>query len=628
MNGASVAANACEAARGAARKTAGRAGKPGIRPFIGSSIGPSVRPTLVLLAVATGLVMALLDATIVNIAIPAIMDDFDTGVTTVSWVVNAYNLSLAVLFLAMGRVAQRFGQRRVFVAGLVVFTLFSLACALAPTIEWLIAFRVLQGVGAAAMLPVSLSILLAVFPPERHGAAIGAWAGIGVVAAAFGPTIGGVLTEYAAWQWIFYINLPIGLLAVLLAFRFVPALPGSRTALAGAGTALRGSDAPLNMDVPGILLSGAGFFCLTLALIQGNAWGWTSAAIVGLFVAAFVLLAVWVALELRSRDPMLDMRRFRSRQFSSAMLATLLVAASLMGAIFLLVIYMVNVLGYSEVKAAIAVTPLPLTGAVLAPLSGRLVDRFPPWILGTVGAACFSVGLFLMTTLPADAGWGDIAWRAVIIGIGSGLSIPALATTAMRYGGRDAAVQSSASVNWARQMGFVVGVAVLTAALTGSLQTQLTSAVDEARQKALADPDIPALGKVMLGSRLAGIETQIAAVAEGGRPPSIPSASQVAGDVPEEVAQAPWFKQAFATIRETLSAAAAKAFDWPFTVAALFSLVAIVPALLLDGRRRAAHAAAAADAASAAGTAAIDAAEATAASATAADPAVHQRRRR
>lgn len=531
----------------------------------------AVKRSLVLLAVATGLVMALLDATIVNIAVPAIMADLNTGVTAISWVVNGYNLSLAVLFLVMGRVAQRWGQRRLFVVGLVVFTLFSLACALVPNIGWLIVCRVLQGVGAAAMLPVSLSILLSVFPPERHGAAIGMWAGIGVVAAAFGPSLGGVLSEYATWEWIFYINLPIGLAAVLLACRFVPALPGS-----GRG---------LSLDVPGIVLSGTGFFCLTLATIQGNDWGWSSGAVVSLFLAAAVLLGSWVVLELRSRAPMLDLRTFRSRQFSAAMLATVLLSAALMGAVFLAVIYMVSVLGYSEVKAAVAVTPLPATGAVLAPLTGRLVDRVPPYVTGLIGVAAFATGLLLLAGLPAGATWGDIAWRAMIVGFGSGFSIPSLATVAMRHGGAQTPVQSSAAINWARQMGFVIGVAVLTAVLTGSLRADLSGAVAGVREQVFADSSIPTVGKAMIGVRLNELERQIDQIASEGRSPNIPSQTEMASRVPVEVAQARWFRRTFTAVRETLHSAAAGAFDGPFLTASLLALAAAVPVLLLGGRR-------------------------------------------
>jgi len=182
----------------------------------------SPRKWLVLITVSLGLFMALLDATIVNIAVPAIMADMGAGVARVSWILNAYNLGLLVLILAIGRFSDRLGQKRVFLFGLVVFTGFSLACGLSPSIGWLIAFRVGQSVGAAALIPVSLSILLGAFPQRQHGLATGAWGGIGAVAAAAGPTLGGLLTQYANWNWIFFVNVPIGLAAIFLVLAFVP----------------------------------------------------------------------------------------------------------------------------------------------------------------------------------------------------------------------------------------------------------------------------------------------------------------------------------------------------------------------------------------------------------------------
>ncbi|MEI6449510.1 MAG: MFS transporter [Actinomycetes bacterium] len=246
----------------------------------------SPRKWLVLITVSLGLFMALLDATIVNIAVPAIMADMGAGVARVSWILNAYNLGLLVLILAIGRFSDRLGQKRVFLFGLVVFTGFSLACGLSPSIGWLIAFRVGQSVGAAALIPVSLSILLGAFPQRQHGLATGAWGGIGAVAAAAGPTLGGLLTQYANWNWIFFVNVPIGLAAIFLVLAFVPE---HRRATSGG------------FDPVGVGVSAAGFFVLTLALIQGNDWGWTSTAVISLLISAAVLLGAWVIWELRAR---------------------------------------------------------------------------------------------------------------------------------------------------------------------------------------------------------------------------------------------------------------------------------------------------------------------------------------
>jgi len=213
------------------------------------------RKWMVLLTVSLGLFMALLDATIVNIAVPAIMTEMEAGVTRVSWVLNAYNLGLLALILAVGRLSDRVGQKRVFLAGLTLFTGFSLACGLAPSIDWLILFRVGQSVGAAALIPVSLSILLGVFPARQHGLATGLWGGIGAVAAALGPTIGGALTQYASWNWIFFVNVPIGAAGIAFVLTFVPE---HRRATRGG------------LDPLGIGLSAAGIFALTLEKIPAE----------------------------------------------------------------------------------------------------------------------------------------------------------------------------------------------------------------------------------------------------------------------------------------------------------------------------------------------------------------------
>ena len=220
--------------------------------------------------------MALLDVTIVNIAMPAIITDLDTTVADASWVLNSYSLVLAVFFLSMGRVADKYGQKRVFIFGLVTFTLFSLLCGLAPNIAWLVAFRAGQGLGGAALLTISLAIVLGAFPRRQQGTAVGLWGALGTAAAAVGPALGGVLVSYGHWSWIFFVNIPIGIVAVIACALIIPR---SRPHATEGG-----------LDIPGMLISGAGLFCLTLALVEGDAWGWTSGSIVALFVAAAVEL--------------------------------------------------------------------------------------------------------------------------------------------------------------------------------------------------------------------------------------------------------------------------------------------------------------------------------------------------
>ena len=262
--------------------------------------------------------MALLDVTIVNIAMPAIITDLDATVSQVSWVLNAYNLVLAVFFLSMGRVADRYGQKRVFIFGLVTFTLFSLLCGFAPNIEWLIAFRAGQGLGGAALLTISLAIVLGAFPKRQQGTAVGIWGALGTVAAAVGPMLGGVLVTYGHWSWIFFVNVPIGIVAVIVCARIIPR--GERKEKVEGG-----------IDIPGIVISGVGLFCLTLALVEGNTWGWTSATIIALFVAAVVSFPLFMWWETTTSSPMFPVSLLRIRSFTAANTAVMFVGLAMGG---------------------------------------------------------------------------------------------------------------------------------------------------------------------------------------------------------------------------------------------------------------------------------------------------------
>ena len=531
--------------------------------------GSSPRKWLVLVTVSLGLFMALLDATIVNIAVPAIMTDLQASVAGVSWVLNAYNLGLLVLILAIGRFSDRLGQKRVFLFGLVMFTGFSLACGLAPSIGWLIAFRVGQSVGAAALIPVSLAILLGVFPRSQHGLATGIWGGIGAVAAAMGPTIGGALTQYASWSWIFFVNIPIGLAAILLVARFVPE---HRRATSGG------------LDPVGIGLSAAGFFALTLALIQGNDWGWTSTAIVSLLAAGAVLVVAWVVWELRAPSPLLDLRLFRDRTFAGANGGMLAMGMAMMGSMFLLIIFMVNVMGYSEIEAAIAVTPMPALGALLAPVVGKLLDRVSPRVPAALGMLAMAAGLLLLRQLDADATLWDVSWRTLLLGVGLGLAMPSLAVAGMSAVPHRAGGAGSGAINWSRQMGFVLGVAVLVAVFTTSMTDAMTGAVGEARTVVETQTQLPAPQRAAV---ISGIEKNVARMSAS--PSDAGATADPLTGAPQAPAGSPAAEQQDELklqLGSIFSTARADAFDLPFLVAAAVALVGVVPALLLGRRKK------------------------------------------
>jgi len=531
--------------------------------------GSSPRKWLVLVTVSLGLFMALLDATIVNIAVPSIMADMGAGVAGVSWVLNAYNLGLLVLILAIGRISDRLGQKRVFLFGLIMFTGFSLACGLAPSIGWLIAFRVGQSVGAAALIPVSLAILLGVFPRTQHGLATGIWGGIGAVAAAMGPTIGGALTQYASWSWIFFVNIPIGLAAVLLVVRFIPE---HRRATSGG------------LDPVGIGLSAAGFFALTLALIQGNEWSWTSPAIIALLASGAALIVAWVAWELRTPSPLLDLRLFRDRTFAGANGGMLAMGMAMMGSMFLLIIFMVNVMGYSEIKAAIAVTPMPALGALLAPVVGKLLDRVSPRVPAALGMLAMAAGLLLLRQLDADATLWDVSWRTLLLGVGLGFAMPSLAVAGMSAVPHSAGGAGSGAINWSRQMGFVLGVAVLVAVFTHSMTATMTGAVSEAKAVVDSQVQMPVLQRAAVTR---AIEESVAAMSA--TPGQTGAAADPLAGAPQAPAGSPQAEQQAGLktqVGAIFTTARSDAFDLPFLVAAVVALVGVVPALLLGRRRR------------------------------------------
>ena len=521
----------------------------------------------ILVAVSLGLFMTLLDATIVNIAVPAIIADLHTTVTKVSWVLNAYSLTLGVLFLSMGKLGDRHGQKRLFLIGLGVFTLFSLACGLAPDVNWLIGFRVGQAVGGAVLAPISLALLLGVFPPQQRGVAIAVWGALGAAAAAVGPTLGGVLVTYGSWNWIFFVNVPIGIAALAAVFLVVPE---SKSATASG-----------RVDFLGIVISIVGLFCLTLALLQGNEWGWGSVRIVGLLVVAAVAYPAFVWWELRVRDPMFDFRLLRIRSFTAANTAMLAIGAAMGGAIFLLVIFMVTVLGYSELRAGVVLTVMPGVALLLAPVIGRLVDRIGPRVPAAVGALFFTVGMLTLAQLDSSARAIDVAWRAAVLGLGIGFGMPTLSSAAVSSLPERSRGVGSGALNMMRQIGFVLGLAILVAVFTHTVAVQVREATRESVALVLAQ-QLPESAKERI---VTSLQQNAAAAGQGGNPAArlknpLGNAPQAPAGSPEAAAQ----EKLGGTITAIYRSHVADAFHLPYYVAALAAALGIVPAML-TGRR-------------------------------------------
>jgi len=424
------------------------------------------RKWLVLAALAPGMFLSLADATVMTIAIPEIIQRLDSSVTAVSWILNGYNLVLTVLFMTMGRLADRFGHKGLFLIGVAVFSLASLGCALSPTVAWIIVFRTFQAMGAAAIIPTSLTLLLHAFPARQQGLAAGLFGAISSLSASLGPTLGGLLIRAGGWEWIFYFNLPVGAFALAFVAIVVPR---------------RVHDEPVRMDWPGVALLSGGLFCLTYGLMEGNNWGWLTAPVLALFAGAVLGLGLFVWWELRARLPLFDLRLFRRRPFAGATFAMTTVDIAMMGTAFMLVIFLVALGDYTELRAALAITFVPAAGLVIAPFAGRLIDRFGPRWLGILGSLVTGAGLIALAYMERDPAFGDVVWRTLLVGAGLGVTIPALTAAGMTALPQCDKGVGSGLLNTARQLGFLLGVAILVAVFSATVHTAVIDSIAQAR---------------------------------------------------------------------------------------------------------------------------------------------------
>jgi EmrB/QacA subfamily drug resistance transporter len=399
-----------------------------------------------LAAVSFGLFMIMLDNTVVNVALPAIQEDLGADLSELQWIVTGYALTFAALMLIGGKLADAYGRRLLFVVGIVIFTGASLWCGLADSGEMLIAARIVQGAGAAMMNPATLSIIAATFPPRERGMAIGIWAGVSALALAIGPLVGGLLTEHLSWHWIFFINVPVGIVAIAASFLLIDESK---------------DETHESLDIPGLATSALGLFALTYGLIEGNGYGWSSARIVGSFVVAAVSLTSFIVIERRRRSPMLDLSLFRSGTYTGANVTMLLVALAMFGVFFFVSLYMQNVLGYSAVQAGAAFLPMTVIIILVAPIAGKASDRFGSRWLMTIGMVLLGVQLLYLSQLGADATFWNLLPGFVVGGIGMAMTMTPTAAAAVRAVPVQKAGVGSAVLNAMRQVGGSVGVALM-----------------------------------------------------------------------------------------------------------------------------------------------------------------------
>lgn len=409
------------------------------------------RRALALLAICGGVFLAFLDTTIVNTSFPDIRRGFaDASPAQLSWVLDGYFIVLAALLVPAGGIADRLGRRRVFLTGLVVFVVTSILCAIAPTWELLVVARVLQGIGAAIVVPASLALLLPLFPPERRAAGVGIWGAAAALAAAIGPPLGGLLVEVADWRWIFLVNLPLGAAVLLAGMR---ALDESRDP---AATGLP--------DLGGAALAAAALGLLALGLVEGNAWGWGSGETLGAFAGAAVLLGAVIERSRRHPRPIVDLALMRIPSFRQGTLGTLLFAAAFFSMILGNILFLTGVWGYSVLSAGLAVAPGPLASAIVAGPAGRLADRFGHRAVIVPGTLVYAAGLLVLRSAGLEPDYAG-TWLPgqVLVGIGIGLAFPTLGAAAAADIPDERFGVASAVTGAGRQLGAVLGTALLIA---------------------------------------------------------------------------------------------------------------------------------------------------------------------
>jgi EmrB/QacA subfamily drug resistance transporter len=400
-----------------------------------------------LAAMCFALFMIMLDNTVVNVALPSIQRDLGASLSSLEWTVNAYTLTFAVLLVTGGRLGDIFGRRRVFLSGVVLFAASSAMIGLAPDQAWLVAGRAVQGMGAAFMMPGTLSIISNTFPPAERGRAIGTWAGVSALALALGPAVGGALTEYVSWRAIFFLNLPVAIGAVIVTL-FAVRESFDKTV-------------ERRVDIAGIATLSIGLSSLVLALVEGNGWGWGSPQIVALLVTAVAGLVAFVLVEVHGKAPMIQFEFFRSRSFLGANVVAFIVSFAMLAMFFFIAIYMQNILHYSALEAGIRFLPSTVVIIFTAPIAGRLADRIGPRIPMTVGLALAAFALYLQSQLTATSTYGDLLVPFMIMGLGIGLTMSPMSTAAMNAVSPEKAGVASGILSTSRMVGGTFGVAAI-----------------------------------------------------------------------------------------------------------------------------------------------------------------------
>lgn len=546
-----------------------------------------MRRALSFTAIVLGFFMALLDTTIINIALPEMTRHFGGSVSRISWVMNGYNLAFAIFILTASRLADQFGRKKVFIFGVVLFTLTSLLAGFATSLGVLILLRVIQGLAGAIIVPVTIPLTTTTFPKEMHGLIIGIWGAVSGIAAASGPALGGILTQKLSWEWIFFVNVPLGVLSIVLTAVFIEE---SRDDTAGR-----------TIDYGGTLgITGAMFF-ITYALIKVQDYGWGSGVILGLLGAGLMFLLLFIFTQWRGKEPMLPLSLMRIRTFNGASLTLLIVGAALMNLSLLTSFFLTRMMGMTELKAGLVLSMIAVGSIVSSAISGPLSAKYGSHLFAAAGIMVTGGAMYALSGLHADSALSEVVVRLLVAGVGVGLTMAPVMSSAVRNVPDDKVGISSGVTNMAKALGSVIGVAIIVTVLQHNTDSELGKAGISATKVIQTNTELQPFVKNVLTEAVASIGKQgnAARDSSGGE---ADTASAVVHAVELAAAKLPPAEQkAFAAdsanqFREVklllsqagggMQQAAVKGFSRTFAFAGLLMIPGILFALLSDKRRK------------------------------------------
>jgi EmrB/QacA subfamily drug resistance transporter len=530
-------------------------------------------------AIILGFFMALLDTTVVNITLPKMTEYFNTDMTHISWVVNAYNLATAVILITASRLSDQFGRKKLFIAGVFLFTISSLLCGISNSLEVLILFRTLQGLAAAFVVTIAMPLSAEIFPPEKRRTIMALWGAFAGLAAASGPSIGGIVSQFFNWRYIFFINVPIGCICILLTMKFIKESYDPT--------------ASKSIDFGGIITISIAMFCLTFALMKANEKGWTSSFILSLFAVFAIALILFVIIELKVKEPMVPLSLFKSLPFTNGSITLFLLGLGMMSGTYLLSFFLIQVKGLNQLSAGLIISTMSLTSMIFSILATILTKKIGSRLTSALGILLLSVSCYLNSSLTQNSSNIDIILRLIVAGSGTGLSMATLIGSIMANVPVDKIGIASGINNMTRTLGTVLGVALFLTIFTSNMTPQISNAKDSAVQTIQNDTVFDHETKVQMISSMKAGSDKIVSLSEilniiDEKENTVLASSPAMDEnkIKESFeAQKKEIKKIVPTIQDTFLTNTVKAFSFTFKISSVILLPGILFALFSDKKR-------------------------------------------